>query len=349
MALRPGVETTRWACTLALATILIWMAGCADMQAVNTPPLQAVTRGLSEPEKQPVVVGHVLLIRDEEPQQTGRRLFDPITPLSIFIAREGASEAQIYSTDTDGNFSWALAPGRYTLVGWQYTWANLASRRVVTAEVNAGFQVDDQGVTTCIGTMELRLSGNRISTRFVDDRSGACLLKNTSGVSDVFRVSIPRSTASVGEFAELLDVCDPGWSLACDRSVQGLAPIVPAVSSGINNTRFTMLDSTSPSLKWQRARGPNTTYDVAIWEAVSYSFPLAGDAYLAGRRVVYRQGLLEPSFEVDTPLKPKTKYMWSVRLRRGQQVSTWSKAGHFTFLVFASSAGVGEWFKFETP
>ena len=36
-------------------------------------------------------------------------------------------------------------------------------------------------------------------------------------------------------------------------------------------------------------------------------------------------------------------------LRDGDIVSRWSTHSHFTFLIFASSSGFGQWFQFETP
>jgi hypothetical protein len=88
---------------------------------------------------------------------------------------------------------------------------------------------------------------------------------------------------------------------------------------------------------------------VAVWEAVTYHrifyFGPPEEIYAPGRLAVYAENIDSPQFGIRNPFKPKTKYFWSVRLRKGDQISTWSRRGHFT--PFFSSSG--EWFGFETP
>jgi hypothetical protein len=44
-----------------------------------------------------------------------------------------------------------------------------------------------------------------------------------------------------------------------------------------------------------------------------------------GREVYYREGLEKPEHRVDVPLRPTMRYFWSVRVRRGEDVSEWSR------------------------
>ena len=92
------------------------------------------------------------------------------------------------------------------------------------------------------------------------------------------------------------------------------------------------------------------SYDVAIWEAAAYRVPskLVSN-YIPGPLALYEENLVAPELALAKPLKPKTKYFWSVRFRDGDSVSSWSRAGHFTFMLVAWTSGSGQWFAFETP
>ena len=43
------------------------------------------------------------------------------------------------------------------------------------------------------------------------------------------------------------------------------------------------------------------------------------------------------------------KYEWSVRVRDGDTVSTWSTTSQFTFLIVAAVFTHGDWFSLSTP
>ncbi len=42
-------------------------------------------------------------------------------------------------------------------------------------------------------------------------------------------------------------------------------------------------------------------------------------------KVYYREGLQEPEHTLEVSLQPDRKYYWSVRMRRGEEVSEWSR------------------------
>jgi hypothetical protein len=73
------------------------------------------------------------------------------------------------------------------------------------------------------------------------------------------------------------------------------------------------------------------------------------DEYMPGRVVAYAEDVAAAELSLADPLKPKTQYFWSVRLRRGDQVSSWSFGGHKTYLIIAATWSSGRWFGFETP
>jgi hypothetical protein len=61
--------------------------------------------------------------------------------------------------------------------------------------------------------------------------------------------------------------------------------------------------------------------------------------------VSYAEGLKEPRYAPKTPLEPGRRYQWSVRLRDGDTVSSWSTTG-YNWIV---RTGYGQYFAFETP
>lgn len=104
------------------------------------------------------------------------------------------------------------------------------------------------------------------------------------------------------------------------------------------------------TLKWQAIASPGVSYDVVIWEAAAYRLPsMMSSKYTPGQMALYEENLAAPELTLSKPLKPKTRYFWSVRARDGDVVSSWSSAGHFNFFVVAWNWGSGELFAFETP
>ena len=71
--------------------------------------------------------------------------------------------------------------------------------------------------------------------------------------------------------------------------------------------------------------------------------------YTEGRLVAYAKGLAQPSWQPEQPLEPDQRYFWSVRLRRGEDVSSWSTYSYFNFFLIGFSSGHGQWFRFITP
>jgi hypothetical protein len=66
-------------------------------------------------------------------------------------------------------------------------------------------------------------------------------------------------------------------------------------------------------------------------------------------RATYAEGLTEPRFTPSAPLRPDKKYEWSVRLRRGDTVSSWSTTSFSLNLLIAGRSNSRSVFGFETP
>lgn len=106
---------------------------------------------------------------------------------------------------------------------------------------------------------------------------------------------------------------------ACTR-FHGLKPLEPDVG---RPARYAKVRSLTPELRWEAAPGKEAAYDLVICPAEEATV-WAGYTGKPGQAVYYREGLEKPSHHVETPLEPGRKYLWSVRVREGGEVSAWS-------------------------
>ena len=101
-------------------------------------------------------------------------------------------------------------------------------------------------------------------------------------------------------------------------SYTGIKPIYPEV--GNPGWPPKVVDSLTPTFRWEPSPEPDATYDLIVYDSGPYSF-LEHKIRAPGREVYYREGLQETVHEIEKPLKPDNAYHWSVRARRGQKVS----------------------------
>ena len=71
---------------------------------------------------------------------------------------------------------------------------------------------------------------------------------------------------------------------------------------------------------------------------------IGGGDWERAKEAYYREGLTEATHKVEIPLKPKTKYLWSIRTRKGDAVSAWS-----TGKIGLTTKHSGWFFGFKTP
>jgi hypothetical protein len=135
----------------------------------------------------------------------------------------------------------------------------------------------------------------------------------------------------------------PGSSLAlvaglCLASgcagVRGLRPIYPAVDETVNTLR--------PTLRWEPTTEQDATYDLAIVQQTSEdTFHKEGEAY-----AYYVQGLAAPEHQLSRPLEPGVVYLWSIRVRRGKDVTDWSRyAQKKTYVLWTTTTFQPFWFR----
>jgi hypothetical protein len=147
----------------------------------------------------------------------------------------------------------------------------------------------------------------------------------------------------IGSYKGVMDICASAWQIICDRTYHGVAALLP---EGTNERSPTTADL-MPQFEWKPAGLPGVSYDVAIFE--SESLNLLNTVKERGRLVACAEGLPEPKYQPDKPLEPGKNYLWSVRLRKGDVVSTWTTTSYFAFLIVAAVRGSGQWYAFTTP
>lgn len=127
---------------------------------------------------------------------------------------------------------------------------------------------------------------------------------------------------------------------------KGVKPIYP----GVGNPKYpTVVDSLAPTFEWQ-AQPDAESYDFIIYEGIKTGGTFWEPAKRAvGREIYYREALQSTKHQVEEPLKPDMEYYWSVRSRRGSQISPWSLYDYDLFLGAAYTYARNQPFIFKTP
>lgn len=319
-------------CPVFLALLLFW--GCAA-----PPTMQTVDETSADTS---VVFGSVEVYDDGKLQKWGTRFLGS-DYFYLTILPPDSNEAITAKLPKDGNFFWPLSPGEYTLLG--YMWDTETWQR--SGDIGATFSVPEPGVDAYIGTIVFR--GNlgilvpRIEDRFAEiaasydvkfpDRQGTAVKQ------------FLEEPEPLGNFTAYRGPCHEAWNVDCSKQFQGVTPVTPDVSK----SGFPSISSLTPEFRWKGCPRSDISYDLVLYEAAAFTYGgRMVPSYTRGRIVAYAEDLKEPRWQPETPLKPDTRYIWSVRLREGSTVSGWSTQSHSTFLLVYMSAGYGQWFQFKT-
>jgi len=138
----------------------------------------------------------------------------------------------------------------------------------------------------------------------------------------------------------------------CGIPVVGLAPASPRLDSRVFSQLldYPPIDSLTPTLIWQpldagildsTGQISDVTYELRVWSTTS---GYDGDLVYA------RDGLTLPFHQLEQPLQPEKKHLWSVRAHftlDGQQwVTQWGMAG---YLLREQTVPNAASFRFATP
>ena len=132
---------------------------------------------------------------------------------------------------------------------------------------------------------------------------------------------------------------------ACSTAtIHGVTPISPKPGISGWTHRPTTVESLQPTFRWEPADERDARYDLIIYESPGFFTAV-------GKEVYYREGFQEPEHTVEVSLQANREYYWSVRVRRGQEVSEWSRFD-YTFVPGGCSMRQEEeypFFLFRTP
>jgi hypothetical protein len=265
------------------------------------------------------------------------------TRFGIFVRSLKTDQVErVAITAEDGSFYWPLKPGEYVIALFSY--AEKTGRLWLT------FSVPEPGKAAYIGDLHVVFEKSRYRFGVKDEYTRA--LKNVEARLTEAKLepvsALMRPEGRLGTYKNVLNVCSPAWGLECDRTYQGVVTLQPeGTYKGFPTTA-----SLTPLLEWKPSKDEGVTYDVAIYEFLvldPFDVPGAGRHRERGKLAAYAEGLKEPKLQLDTPLQPGKKYLWSVRLRKGDFVSTWSVSSYFDYFVIGWRKGSGQWHGFTTP
>jgi hypothetical protein len=287
--------------------------------------------------------GRVAFVDNGEERDTSTSLL-PDDRLTVFVREKRTGQMEYMDIEGDGHFLWPLRAGEYVIVAYQYRKGSARrSQRIWTT-----FSVPGPGQAVYIGDLRIVSSKGR-SGFAIQDRYADALTRNEAHLRQSSMVAargLMQREARLGTYRHVTGICTQQWGVLCDDHFRGVQPLRPDGSG----QGFPAAESLTPVLEWKPSSKPGVTYDVAVYESLTFAYGFTGSApRILGERVAYAEGLKEPRYTLATPLLPDRNYQWSVRLRDGDVVSTWSTTSHFLFLVVAWSRGSGQMFGFSTP
>lgn len=326
------------AAVMALAALI---SGCGNMPSRPADAQQATAQaGYGR------AFGRVVYTLDGKEKDWGTSILAS-EMLTVFVRALPGGEMQYMEIDGKGDFSWPLRPGEYVIVAYQVMNRMVTNQRS-TARLWTTFSVPAAGQAVYIG--DLRIEASKGAYRFgvIDQYAEALSAQGASFRQARFEPvkGLMRPEAPLGTSKRVIGICNEAWGIKCDKQYQGVEPVLPAGTA----QGFPVTEDLTPVLEWKPSTRPGATYDVVIFESLSFAFGAVGSvSRMRGARVAYGEALRESRFTPATPLEPGKKYEWTVRVRDGDTVSTWSATSYFVFVLVAAASGSGQGFGFTTP
>ncbi|MEJ2501580.1 MAG: hypothetical protein P8Y65_10790 [Campylobacterales bacterium] len=321
---------------LSASVILLMTGGCSAPKQIGDIEVKP-TKGHS------VVIGKFALFKNGEKQKWTSTFFANRS-LHLNILPDGKQKALIYKVDKSGSFYWDLAPGNYTILSYRLQ----DGSSIQGAEIRYRFTVPEKEENIYIGDLSMHhlAAWYKIDVEDKFDEASDTFVHRYPDLPKPVK-SLMTPEPKPWKESTFQYICSEQWGLDCSENFKGVTALTPDVSHG----RFEETDTLIPVFSWEPSSREDVTYDLVIYEAVECTYdPLgAKKDYIKGPIALYEENLEQPTFQLKQPLKKGKKYLWSVRLRSSDGVTSWSTLSHSYFLLFAWGSGYGEWFKFETP
>jgi hypothetical protein len=312
---------------------LLLAAACAlALACVN------VIDDVETPGDGPVVFGRIVA------QENGKRISLGWREFRLVILPDGSDRAFTYHPDAEGYFCWELPPGDYLLAAWTRGSGN----KQTSGRIGVRFSAPKAAEPLYIGTASIQFERgwNVTRVRVEDELAGVgCGGAIANARTQLMTLDEP------GSFRETLPICDESWGLRCNNEHAGVVPTSPRAS-----TSFPRPSGNAPRLVWEGVGADRFTYDLVVYESAEWTDTGIDPQYVPGRIALYKENFTEPSLRLGglvSTLQRDSRYFWTVRLRKGDRVSTWSTHGHFFLYpnsVFLSLASAhNQLFTFSTP
>lgn len=344
--------------------IAVFLSACS-----TTPTIERAKHLPSRvgPQEESVVFGKITVVEEGEEQIWGvpNGVMGFLQEFRVSLLPEGTYGAEIFALKGNGRFFWSLAPGTYRILGFERS----IGSRSRGGRIDARFTVPKGKANVYIGDLVMIVTDGRFEFSVKDDYDIAVnkLRKLFPGVKGAFKTALLTFVKPPGSYSRVLGICSEfSGDDKCDWDHQGLVPVTPKASEN-----FPVVSSLTPKFEWKPSSRDDVTYDLVIYDAAlikSEEFP----EYTPAHVLLYEENLKQPNFELKQPLKPSRRYYWSVRLRHGQDVSSWSRHGYSSFnmlpgrgwqdvsswshdgyssfdMILGRKWKAGLWFTFETP
>jgi hypothetical protein len=125
-----------------------------------------------------------------------------------------------------------------------------------------------------------------------------------------------------------------------------IRPVYPELGYGV---RPTVVDSLTPTFRWQYDMTTPCTYDFAIWDVGDVTAWGTGSRMEFRPYIYYKEALTQPEHKIELPLAPDTLYYWSVRTRSGNVVSAWATHDSYIWGGVVAATAKNYPFRFRTP
>lgn len=291
------------------------------------------------------VFGHVRYIENGKEQRWGS-LFPSTDTLTLFLRPAGGGALQYIDVPADGHFFALLERGDYTMIGFELGRRGAATF-TRTARLMTRFSVPQPGQAFYVGALRVESRGGASRIQVLDEYAAA--LKAVEERIATAKLTPAKSLMEVepalGRYRRVTSICAASWAIECDKDYQGVRPLQPEGTE----RKYAEVKDRTPVLEWKPSGTPGITYDVAIYESLHFKYGLLAEVHgLRGAVVAYAEAVPEPRY-VPPPLEPGKRYQWSVRLRDGDTVSSWSTTSHSFNILIAWRRGSGQYFAFATP
>jgi hypothetical protein len=293
----------------------------------------------------------------------------------VLLLPPGRKIAKAYRFGEDDFFCWGLEPGEYLILGFLL---GGDGGHFLYGRIGTKFNIGRDVESVYIGNLKVEVKSRAYRVGIEDEYSTAVeSFKNRFPKAQQLVKSLMTPEEAIGDYEGVCYTgsfqglfwsvtsltayhqdtvssywsprygCSDEWGVKCSKRYGGVTPLSPKIT----DEGFLKIKTLKPKFQWKPSSRKDVTYDLILYDAAPFSRSgLETDFdYVPGRVIVYVENIREPAFRLKNPLQPGNKYYWSVRLRRNQVVTKWSRFAYFNTVMIATAFGYGQWFNFETP